>query len=595
MLMVFTLIVPATTAGNTPNIPENQAAVSSESPQPTIRDGWELQWSHAYGGMGHSQLAQPVGDIDADGVNEIIIGGYESTGMCRILSYDTTQQTYVEEYAWSIPGGSYNIPTGACIFDLNEDGALELCVSWAYSGADGVYAYTWDGTTLSILDRYYGYGVDFLYDIYACDYDDDGHVEVMVSNAPNMGTSGQHVYALRWTNDHFVAESFWACPGGANSECPMVWAGDVDNDDKTEIIADVSEQSYSTAGTWALNWNENTDDWDAVPVWTNYGSSTVYGIGIADIDEDGTPEIGVGSYGGTPSGWLFEWDGSGYAMVWNGQYPTGEPVIESVALGDADNDGHQEFVFGTQQVHIIGWNGTAYYEKATLTDPQSMLAGMNIGDFDTDGRNELKACEIISGTGAEFIWKYHITDVDPPITICTLDGEMNGSVYVSNVTVTFTATDNISGVDYTMYKLDEGDWMTYSTAFTVSEDGNHIIVFYSVDNLGNTEQEKHSSFIIQHHPLITITVKSGRGIKVTIENQGWLPLDTVPWSIDLSNGIILKGRSTTGVTSVLNPGEKATITSSVFGLGKITIEVTVGDEQKTSKGFVFLIFVLGVK
>jgi len=38
-------------------------------------DGWELQWSHAYGGNGHSQFAQPVGDIDSDDINEVIIGG----------------------------------------------------------------------------------------------------------------------------------------------------------------------------------------------------------------------------------------------------------------------------------------------------------------------------------------------------------------------------------------------------------------------------------------------------------------------------------------------------------------------------------------
>jgi hypothetical protein len=35
-----------------------------------------------------------------------------------------------------------------------------------------------------------------------------------------------------------------------------------------------------------------------------------------------------------------------------------------------------------------------------------MLAGINIGDCDTDGLNELKACEILSGTGSEFIYKY---------------------------------------------------------------------------------------------------------------------------------------------------------------------------------------------
>jgi hypothetical protein len=575
--------------------PEDQISFSTSVPQVLSRDGWGLQWSHDYGGMGHSQLAQPVGDLDGDGVNEIIVGGYENAGMCRIISYDATQQTYVEEYSWYIPGSSYHIPTGACIFDLNEDGILELVVSWGFTNADGVYAYTWDGTTLATLDCYNGVGVDFLYDVYACDYNDDSHVEVIVSNAPNMGTSQWHVYALRWEIDHFVAEAFWACPNGASCECPMVWGGDVDNDQKTEIIADVSNGGSSTAGTWALNWNADTETWDAVPVWTNYGGATVYGDGIADIDGDGTPEIGIGSYGGTPQGWLFEWDGSTYQKVWNGQYPGGEPVIESVALGDADNDGHQEFVFGTQQVHIIGWNGTAYYEKATLTDPQSMLAGMNICDFDTDGFNELKACEIMDGGGTEFIWKYFVADTIPPVTTSTLNGEMSGSIYVSNVTVTLTATDTGSGVDYTKYKLDAGAWTTYTAPFIVTEDGNHIVSFYSVDRNGNTEQEKQSTFIIEQHPHLMVTVKGGKGVSATVENQGLLPLQKVPWSVNLSGGLLLKGRSKAGLIPGLMPGENKTIFSSVFGIGKVTIIVTIGDVQKTVKGFVFLFFVGGVQ
>ncbi len=574
---------------------EHQDSISTPVPQMRSHDGWELQWSHDYGGMGHSQLAQPVGDLDADGVNEIIVGGYENSGMCRILSYNATQQTYVEEYSWYIPGGSYHIPTGACIFDLNEDGTLELVVSWGYTNADGVYAYTWDGTTLTTLDCYNGVGVDFLYDVYACDYNDDGHVEVIVSNAPNMGTSQWHVYALRWEVDHFVAEAFWACPNGASCECPMIWGGDVDNDQKTEIIADVSNDGSFTAGTWALSWNDTTEDWDAVPVWTNYGSSTVYGDGIADIDEDGTPEIGIGSYGGTPSGWLFEWNGTGYEMVWHAEYPGGEPVIESVALGDADNDGHQEFVFGTQQVHIIGWNGEAYYEEATLTDPQSMLAGMNICDFDTDGFNELKACEIISGSGTEFIWEYHITDVIPPLTTCSLTGEMESGIFVSNVTVTLTAVDNGSGVQYTKYKLDADEWMTYTEPFMVADDGNHTLRFYSADRSGNIEEEQTRTFTIQHHPILTLTIKGGKGVSVMIENKGLTPVNKIPWTINLSGGIILKGISKEGLITQILPGQQKILTSSVIGFGKTIITATVGDTHTTAKAFVLLIFVIGVQ
>ena len=36
-----------------------------------IPHGWDLQWDYQYGGNGHAQFAQPVGDIDEDGVNEV--------------------------------------------------------------------------------------------------------------------------------------------------------------------------------------------------------------------------------------------------------------------------------------------------------------------------------------------------------------------------------------------------------------------------------------------------------------------------------------------------------------------------------------------
>jgi hypothetical protein len=596
-LMVFAAVVPLASASSMIGNTHGQASVQQASSNAGVRSGWTLQWSHAYGGMGHSQLAQCVGDLDQDGVNEVIVGGYENSGMCRIISYDAAQQTYVEEHAWYVPGGSYHIPTGACILDLNEDGILELCVAWGYTGADGLYAYTWDGTTLTTLDWYHGTGVDWLYDCYACDYNDDVTVEILISNAPNMGTGPYHVTALGWNpdTDKFYYQTSWACPGGSNMECPMVWSGDVDNDGLTEVIADVSEQNFATAGTWALNWNTDTQSWDGVPVWTNYGGATVYGDGVADIDGDGTPEIGIGSYGGTPQGWLFEWDGSTYQQVWNGQYPSGEPVIESVALGDADNDGQNEFCFGTQQVHIIAWDGSAYYEEASL-ETGSMLAGMNIYDFDTDGLNELKACEIMGGTGSEFIWKYVSPDSTPPMTTCTLEGEMDGSEYISDVTVTLNATDIGTGVDHIMYKLDSAGWTRYAAPFVISDNGTHTVQYYSVDKAGNTEATKSTTFVISHHALLKLSVKGGVGVTLTITNTAHTDQTMVPWSIMLHGGAIIVGKEgASGTLLQLKSGAEVTKKLSVIGFGKTTISVTAGDVERNATGRMILFFVIGVK
>jgi hypothetical protein len=592
--MMFAVFVPLAGASSTSRKLNDQ--VSVRGTDFGGRDsGWTVQWSHDYGGMGHSQLAQPCGDLDGDGVNEIIVGGYENTGMCRILSYDAAQKTYVEEYAWTYPGGSYDIPTGACIVDMNGDGILELCVTWGFSGADGLYAYTWDGTTLTTLDRYDGVGVDFLYDCYACDYNMDGTTEVLFTNAPYYGSDNIHVAGFQWIDGHFVMQTSWSCPGHADMECCMVSSGDVFNNGKTTLIADITNHaSGTTAGTWALTWNTGTQSWDAMQVWNNYGGATVYGSGVADINGDGTPEIGIGS-DSNPEGWLFEWNGTAFNEVWNGNYPGQYWVIESVALGDADNDGKNEFCFGTGQVHIIAWDGTKYYEKATLTQPQSMEAGMNIGDFDTDGLNELKACEIIYG-GTEYIFKYVSPDSIPPVTTCTLAGSMDGSEYITDVTVTLNATDTGSGVDRTMYKLDTDAWARYAAPFVVGDNGTHDLQYYSVDKAGNTEATKNATFVISHHALLQLSVKGGVGITLTITSSAHTDQTRVPWSIKLHGGVIFVGKNgASGTILQLKSGAETTKKLSVIGFGKTTISVTAGTMERNATGRMILFFVLGVK
>ncbi len=587
MLFIIAAVVPAVFAG----LP----TVSSGIAPSVVRDGWGLQWSYAFGGNGHAEFAQPIGDIDGDGTNEVILGGYENSGICRIYYYDITQETYIEEYSWSVSGGSYHSPSGACVVDLDEDGNLEFCVSWGYSGADGVYAYSYDGETLTQLDYYAGTGVNFVYDIYTCDYDDDTHPEVLIANDPNPG--GIHVSALGWDvgSSSFVFETSWTCASGPGYSVPMVWSGDVDNDGKTEVIADVSDLDYATAGTWALNWDEDTQVWTGVPVCTSYPSGvTVFGDGVGDVDGDGTPEIGVGCYGGTPGGWLFEWDGSEYVQVWHGEYPGQEPVIESVAIGDADNDGAVEFCFGTGNVHVIGWDGSQYYEEATLTGPTNMLAGLNIGDCDSDGLNEIKGCEILGGTGTEFIWKYEVAETIPPVTTIGLEGDFVDEVYRSNVTVSLEAVDEGSGVLYTKYKLDEADWVTYATPFVVSEDGAHTVLYYSVDRAGNVEAEKQSSFTILHTLPFSITVDGGVGVSVTIQNNGTTPFTYIPFNITLDGGFQLRSTSISGKILSLAPGSSTVKALPVLGVGKVNITVTVDTIQLKKTGFVFLFFVLGV-
>jgi subtilase family serine protease len=71
-----------------------------------------------------------------------------------------------------------------------------------------------------------------------------------------------------------------------------------------------------------------------------------------------------------------------------------------------------------------------------------------------------------------------ILDDTPPTTMIS-----------SSAPFTLTATDSGCGVNVTMYRIDGGSWTVYSGGFTLTE-GEHTIYYYSIDNLGNVEQER---------------------------------------------------------------------------------------------------------
>jgi hypothetical protein len=195
-----------------------------------------------------------------------------------------------------------------------------------------------------------------------------------------------------------------------------------------------------------------------------------------------------------------------------------------------------------------------------------------------------------------FVDDFNVTggagDNEPPVTTVTLEGDMSGGVYTSDVKVTLTAYDNGSGVNYTMYKIDSGIWTTYSAPFMVTGNGNHTVAFYSVDKAGNVETEKSVTFTIQY--AITITVKGGLGVSATIKNTGTTNLTNVSWSITLDGKLIFVGKTKSDKIASLAPGESVTEKDFVIGFGKTGIAVTAGNMKTSATGTVILFFVIGV-
>ena len=76
----------------------------------------------------------------------------------------------------------------------------------------------------------------------------------------------------------------------------------------------------------------------------------------------------------------------------------------------------------------------------------------------------------------------YLIDTTPPVTAATgLQADNHSGWQATGQTVTLSATDAQSGVNATYYTLDGGAQQTYTAPFTVSAQGSHTIVYWSVD------------------------------------------------------------------------------------------------------------------
>jgi hypothetical protein len=137
----------------------------------------------------------------------------------------------------------------------------------------------------------------------------------------------------------------------------------------------------------------------------------------------------------------------------------------------------------------------------------------------------------------------------------------------------------------------------YLRIMTFSPATNQINVKTYSPYLDRYETDANSQFNLLYNttplPLTIELTTNGLGINAMIKNTGTVDAKNLSWQIQLNGGIILKGKSTTGIVDIA-AGDTVTITDSVFGFGKTTITVTAGDVEKTAKGTVVLILVLNV-
>ncbi len=393
------------------------------------------------GGMFLRGLA--LGDLDGDGINEIVVG--DVSGKMRIYQFDG--QTFVNKIAIKRDGTDYlrfhDRAYGIDIGDLDGDGKNELCVgdfssqmihllAWTGSGYEQVDSvrvgyralglgmgdvngdgkdelvcgtgggdpsvkgngvlrvFSWDPKTGfdEICSRDFG---EEAYEIKVKDVDSDGQDEIMLGERDTY-------YLLKCDFD--TLKIAWKYVGGIYSY--DICAGDIDGNGIDDLL--LRSNRTQALKFYKVQANAITELASlSIPLKPRFGTFGTTSI-MEDLNGDGICElyvIDVSHYGSQLRG--FALNSGTWSEFWSNSLGAGTDTLDmgnvdaidwfsGLKVGDVTGNGKPELVaadfFG--DIHVYSWDGGELSEIWRQNMGESSM-GLLAGDIDGDGETEIIA------------------------------------------------------------------------------------------------------------------------------------------------------------------------------------------------------------
>ena len=440
---------------------------------------WEQHWE-TYGKGGCCNFGTHnffVGDVDGDGVLEMVTGGImyhvsedvrgEVEAPFRIWTWDG--ENFKLEASENWPGAIFSIYAA----DLDGDESTEIILGARIANATGYYAslrvLSWNNEVLTLRASYEGTSVN---SVFVSDVDGDGLAEILTVGRGDEDT--QSLTQLRlWQleGDKLVLKESMEWGGLDSASANSVYAADLDNDGEIEIVTcgydGEVENSRGQIRVWrwdgeavslegSMEWCTIEEGFGVDIAGNPLGNTVVNNVKCGDVDGDGTSEIVTGGFtydGEKVDAQLAIWNWTGKSLLREDSFEWADADItevKSISLHDVDGDGREEIVtsgfigvYGGfsdneedfpehAQLRVWKWNG----EELALKAGKDWVIGEGVtgwnigtGDLDGDGVTEIVTVGCM----------YESSLCDPDLRVWSLPREQEHLPYALIITVTMAA------------------------------------------------------------------------------------------------------------------------------------------------------------